>query len=190
MNNYLTTTFKNVRFIKTLILFSLLIMAGQKSFGQTTFSWRNDQNPTSGQWNVSSYWWNGSAAALPGGGEILFLDGTIGTSMTNDLPSTNRHKIIFGSTNSPASRIISGSTQNQFFEFSTTWPLIQNDASVLHTINFPVKAANTAGINLELAAIGGLLAFGGAMDNNGKVIQIYGNNSATDAANRNVVFNC
>ena len=55
-----------------------LIFMAQEYTAQTTFSWRNDQNPTSGQWNVTNYWWNGSAAALPGGGEILFLDGTVG----------------------------------------------------------------------------------------------------------------
>ena len=29
---------------------------------QIQYSWRNDQNPTSGQWNNSNYWWNGSAS--------------------------------------------------------------------------------------------------------------------------------
>lgn len=171
-------------YFKTLLtLFILFLSVGV--WGQTTFSWRNDQNPTSGQWNVSNYWWNGSAAALPGGGEILFIDGSVGTTMTNDLPSTNRHKITFGSTNTPAARTIGGSSTNTFFEFGSTWPRIQNDATnITHTINFPIAASTNAGFNLELAANSGALVFGGTLNTNGRTIQIYGNNSAIDATNR------
>ena len=121
-------------------------------FSQTTFFWRNDQNPTSGQWNVSNYWWNGSGAALPGGAEILFLDGNVGTTMTNDLPTTNRFKIIFGITNA-AARTVNGTTANTFYDWGGTWPRIENDATnITHTINFPIKASTNSGINLELVA--------------------------------------
>ena len=160
-------------------------LVGEISWGQTAFSWRNDQNPTSGQWNVANYWWNGSSAALPGGAEILFLDGTVGTTMTNDLPSTNRHKIIFGSTNSPAARTINGSTSNTFFEFGSTWPRIQNDATnITNTINFPFSASSNSGFDMELVGNAGPLVFGETINNNGRSILIYGNNSAINATNR------
>ena len=171
--------------LRTAGLVALFLFFGGSVWGQTTFSWRNDQNPTSGQWNVSNYWWNGSGAALPGGGEILFIDGSVGTTMTNDLPTTSRHKITFGSTNTPAARTIGGSSTNTFFEFGSTWPRIQNDATnITHTINFPIAASTNAGFNLELAANAGALVFGGTLNTNGRTIQIYGNNSAIDATNR------
>ncbi len=44
---------------KDLRLFGVVIFIicfGFSAFAQTTFSWRNDQNPTTGQWNVANYW--------------------------------------------------------------------------------------------------------------------------------------
>ena len=152
------------------------------SWGQATFSWRNDA-ATSGGWNSSSHWWNG-APNLPGGAEILFIDGAAYPTMTNNLPSTNRHKITFGATNA-AARTIGGSSTNTFYEFSSTWPRIQNDATdITHTINFPMAASTNSGFNLELVANAGSLVFGGTLNTNGRTIQIYGNNSAIDATNR------
>ena len=174
------STLKNV----ILYLSFILVLISNYNISQTTFSWRNDQNPTSGQWNVSNYWWNGSSAQLPTGSEILFLDGNVGTSMTNDLPSTNRFKIIFGNS-SAASRTINGSTTNTFYEFGATWPRIQNDATnILHTLNFPINASTNSGFNLELVANLGPLTFSNTINNNGRTIQIYGNNSSIDANNR------
>jgi autotransporter-associated beta strand protein len=166
------------------LLFLMLLLIPWLGFSQTTYSWRNDQPGTAsgGSWNNANNWWNG-AANLPPGSEILFLDGNVGTTMTNNLPSTNRFKIIFGST-SAAARTIAGATANTFFEFGSTWPRIQNDATVTHTINFGINASTNSGFNLELAANAGPLVFGGLMNNNGRVIQIYGNNASLDAANR------
>jgi autotransporter-associated beta strand protein len=176
---------------RKILLLSLTLLLGLFSWNataQTTFSWRNDQNPTSGQWNVSNYWWNG-AATLPGGTEILFLDGSIGTTMTNDLPSTNRHKIIFGSTNTPAARTINGTTSNTFYDYSTVWPRIENDAvGITHTLNFPMVASPTSGINFELVPMVGPLVFGGTINNNGRDIKIYGNNTAIDGTNKLVTL--
>ncbi|MCX6209989.1 MAG: hypothetical protein NTZ59_10990, partial [Bacteroidetes bacterium] len=125
-------------------LLTLLLVFCISSFvnSQTTFSWRNDQNPTSGQWNVSNYWWNGSGAALPGGSEILFLDGSVGTTMTNDLPSTNRYRITFGASGN--SRTINGSTSNAFYDFSNNIPAIFNASGNTQTINFPLQIGNTS----------------------------------------------
>jgi len=164
-----------------LILFSFPLLC----LSQTTFSWRNDQPGTAsgGSWNNSNNWWNGNNAALPGGAEILYLDGNVGTTMTNNLPSTNRFKITFGSSNA-ASRTIGGSTANTFYDFGGTWPRIQNDAGVTHTINFPINASTDSGINFQLVSNVGPLVFGGTLNNNGRTIFIYGNNTTTDATNR------
>jgi autotransporter-associated beta strand protein len=176
---------RNAHYLLTTLLLGFFAW---NATAQTTFSWRNDQNPTSGQWNVANYWWNGSAT-LPGGAEILFLDGSVGTTMTNDLPSTNRFKIIFGSTATPAARTVNGSTANTFYEYGSTWPLIENDAvNITHTLNFPINASTNSGYNLELKAYAGPLVLGTSaiLNNNGRTIMIYGNNTAIDATNRYV----
>ena len=155
------------------LLLLLLNLITLVSFSQTTFSWRNDQAPTSGQWNVYSYWWNGSGAALPGGGEILYLDGSVGTTMTNDLPSTNRHKIIFGAGGS--SRTINGSTENTFYDYGGSKPKIENNSSNVQTINFPFKIGNSNGF--ELNPTNADLTITGALNRNGYTLWAYSGNS-------------
>ncbi len=168
------------------LVLGLMVCVSGSVLGQTTFSWRNDQSPANNASWISTapfYFWNGSAGAVPGGSEVLFFDGSAGTTMTNNLTSTNRFKITFGA--GGAARTIAGTTANTFFEFGTTWPRIQNDATnILHTLSFPINASTNAGFNLELVANAGSLAFGGAMNSNGRVIQVYGNNSAVDGTNR------
>ena len=113
---------------------------------QTTFSWRNDQSPANNaSWLSTSpyYFWNGTTGAVPGGGEILFFDGSAGTTMTNNLTVTSRYRISFGST-SAASRTIGGSTSNAFYDFSGAIPAIVNSSGVTHTINFPFTVGNTS----------------------------------------------
>jgi hypothetical protein len=157
---------------RVLFLFTLMLWTLTSLYSQTTFSWRNDQNPVSGQWNVANYWWNGSGAALPGGGEILFLDGSVGTTMTNDLPSTNRHRIHFGAGGS--ARIVNGSTENTFYDFGGNKPKIENNSSNTQTINFPIKFGYNP---MELNPVSGNLTIGGAINNNGNFIDVYGNSS-------------
>lgn len=141
----------------------VFLLSSYAANAQTTYSWRNDQNPTSGQWNVANFWWNGSSPALPGGSEILFLDGTVGLTMTNDLPSTNRYRITFGSGGS--SRTINGSSSNTFFDFSNNIPAVFNSSGNLQTINFPILIGNTSTITspnygFEVNASSGNLTFG------------------------------
>lgn len=150
-----------------LLLFNLFLVT--LAFSQTTFSWRNDQNPISGQWNVTSYWWNGGGAALPGGAEILYLDGSVGTTMTNDLPSTNRYRIIFGS--GGASRTISGITENTFYDYSANKPKIENNSSNLQTISFPIKWGYST---CELNPVNGNLSITSAINNNGNWTDVWG----------------
>jgi autotransporter-associated beta strand protein len=134
-------------------------------FGQTTFSWRNDQNPVSGQWNVASYWWNGGAAQLPGGNEILFLDGNVGTTMTNDLPAASRYRIIFGA--GGASRTLNGVVVNTFFDYSGNAPAIINNSGATQTVNFPILNGNGNGASrLEMNANTGNLVIGSTISAN------------------------
>ena len=174
-------------FIARISIVLLLVVSFNFSYSQTTFYWRNDQSPgNNASWTstVPFYFWNGSAGAVPSGGDILFFDGSVGTTMTNNLTATNRFKITFGNTGAVA-RTIGGATANTFYDYGGTWPRIQNDATnILHTINFPLNASTTTGINLELVANTGSIAFGGLLNNNGRTIQIYGNNAAVDATNR------
>lgn len=152
---------------KASVLFLLLIFTCLITNGQTTFSWRNDQNPVSGQWNVTNYWWNGSASALPGGAERLFLDGAIGAIMTNDLPSTNRYRIEFGTT-AATSKIINGIATNTFFDFGGNVPGLINNSGVTHTINFPFLNGNSNGANrLEINAISGNFIIGSTIGPSG-----------------------
>ena len=156
----------------------------------TNFYWRNDQNPVSGQWNVSNYWWNGTAAQLPTGGEILNIDGNVGSVMTNDLPTSARFQLLFGNGNAPGPRTLNGTATNTFSDFSGTWPRIENNASgILHTINFPFTIGNTTSYGLELVPLAGSLRFSKAISNNGQSIYVYGNNVAVNAGNNAVQFN-
>lgn len=149
-------------FLATSFFSSLLI-------AQTTYSWRNDQNPVSGSWDVSNYWWNGSSAALPAGSEILFLDGSVGTTMTNNLGATNRYRIFFGS--GGASRIINGTTENTFYDYGGTKPKIENNSSNLQTIAFPLKWGYSV---CELNPVNGNLSVTSAINNNGNWTDVYG----------------
>ncbi len=118
------------------------------SLAQTTYFWRNDQNPpNNASWQNTSpiYFWNtsGGFAQIPPGGEILAFDGNVGTTMTNNLSAINRYRLEFFATNA-ASRTINGSTANTFFDFSNSIPAIYNNSGVAHTINFPILIGNTS----------------------------------------------
>ena len=153
--------------------------------GQTTFSWRNDQNPPNNASWISTtpyYFWIGSEA-IPGGSEILFFDGDRGTTMTNNLTATNRYRIVFGPNNA-VSRTINGATANTFFDFSGNPPAIFNGSGVNHTINFPIVNGNANGANrLEFNADNGNLTIGSTISGNGATRNIVG------MGNNSVFFN-
>lgn len=119
---------------KYLALLFILYFFTLSTSAQTTYYWRNDQaSSASGQWNNSNNWWNGSPN-LPGGAEVLYLDGTVGSIMTNDLPSTNRFRIEFHDAGN--SRIINGIVENTFYDYGGNNPKIENYSSTNHTIAF------------------------------------------------------
>jgi autotransporter-associated beta strand protein len=129
-----------------LVLVQLLFVS--ITFSQTTYFWRNDQNPgNNASWenNAPIYFWNiaGNFAQIPPGGEIIAFDGNQGTTMTNNLNATNRYRFEFFSNNA-ASRTINGTTPNQFYDFSNIIPAIYNNSGVQHTINFPILIGNVS----------------------------------------------
>lgn len=133
--------------MKLLSTFSILMFV-MVSIAQTTYFWRNDQNPgnnASWQSNSPVYFWNttSNSAQIPPGNEILAFDGNAGTTMTNNLNATSRYRFEFFATNA-ASRTINGSTANTFFDFGGAIPAIYNNSGVQHTINFPILIGNTS----------------------------------------------
>jgi autotransporter-associated beta strand protein len=131
---------------RMLVLVQLLFVS--ITFSQTTYFWRNDQNPgNNASWENNSpiYFWNiaGNFAAIPPGGEIIAFDGNQGLTMTNNLNATNRYRFEFFPNNA-ASRTINGTTPNIFFDFSNIIPAIYNSSEVQHTINFPILIGNVS----------------------------------------------
>lgn len=178
---YLPTTIR----LLTVLVIALVGFVGQSAVAQTTFFWRNDQNPPdNASWLNTSphYFWNG-APAVPGGNEILFFDGAAGTTMTNNLTATSRFAIRFGS--GGAARTINGTTANTFFDFGGTWPFVENLSTNIQTINFPIIVGSGGTFNLILRSQTGPLDFGSTFNHTtSKILFVFGNNSGVDASNR------
>ena len=164
--------------MKKLSLLFLTVMLGMGVFAQTTYSWRSEAE--NGNWNDANNWWNGSTktTALPTGGDILSFGNDVQTTMTNDLPSTSRHQIIF--TNSATqSRIITGTKENIFYDYSGKKPKIENNSSANHTIDFPLKWETSANSAMELKPLSGDLTITKAINNNGIWTDVWGGNGKT-----------
>lgn len=129
---------------------------------------------------------------MPGGGEILFFDGDKGTTMTNNLSSTNRYRINFGS--STASRTINGSSTNTFYDYSNNVPAIYNNSGVSHTVNFPISIGNTSTLmsipyGMEINAENGVLNVGSsitAANSTGIKVLVLMESSSGNGSNINV----
>ncbi|MBU0765043.1 MAG: autotransporter-associated beta strand repeat-containing protein, partial [Bacteroidetes bacterium] len=146
----------------------LVLLYATAGYSQTEYYWKSDAS--SGNWNQD--WWRGWNE-VPSGGEILRFDNNAWTSMTNDLAATNRHIIMFDATAS-SSRTIGGSTENTFYDWGGATPKIENNSSVLHTINFPLKLGYSGG--MEINPVNGALTFGGNINNNSYNITVWGDN--------------
>lgn len=153
-------------------LILLFNLSSLDSFSQTTYFWRNDQNPIANEnWNRTipeAMWWRGFAE-VPTGSEILSFDGnSTNMSSFNNLTATNRFRIVFENTNTPGARALNGSTSNTFFDFGGNTPSITNNSGVTHTINFPFLNGNAAGASrLELNANSGNFIFGSTIGASG-----------------------
>ena len=182
------TSFLSAKSYFSIALFLILVSS---SIAQSSYYWYG--NAPDGNWRqgAGGARWTGGLWNEPptSAGSILRFDNNGWLDMTNNVPSTYEiHKIIFMVTAS-SNRTINGSNSVKFFEYGATWPVIRNESTALHTINFPVIASTNSGFNLELDANSGALAFGGGITNSGRTICVYGNNSAIDANVRYVKFN-
>ncbi|MFZ4797669.1 MAG: T9SS type A sorting domain-containing protein [Bacteroidia bacterium] len=160
-------------------------MIGEVSWGQTTYDWLNtapDGNWTQG---ASGARWTGGLYDNPssGSGTRLQFNNNQFPNMTNNVSAGYVIGQLFFGSSATTSRTIGGNSV-QFFEFGSTWPRIENLSTTLHTINFPFLASSNPGFNMELVASSGNIDFGGTINNNGRIIQIYGNNTAVDATIR------
>ena len=187
MKNYYTTTFKNARFTKILILFTFLMVLGQTSFGQTTYDWLGTAPDGNFKQGASGARWNpGGLFDEPPFGIVQF-NNNHQTTMTNNVTGPwSQFKFNFGSS-ATTGRTIGGNSV-QFFDFGGTWPFIQNQSSATHTINFPILVGTGGTFNLELIANAGNLVFGGTVGNQGKNVLVYGNNISVNAINRAISF--
>jgi autotransporter-associated beta strand protein len=150
-----------------------LLFSGLPVAAQVTYYWRSEA--TNGNWNVDANWWRGYTEK-PAGAEIIRFTNNNQASMTNDLPATNRYRIYFDS-GAGSDRTIGGSTLNTFYDYGSIRPLIQNDSTAEHAINFPLRLGYSGG--LELNPVNGNLTVGGTIDTNGNYIKVFGNNAKT-----------
>ncbi len=174
--------------MKKILLFLLtFVLLGNNANSQTLYDWL-DTAPD-GNWKQGSGGarWTGGLWDNPGGGSgtRLRFNNNNNISMTNNVDAGYVIGQLFFGSSATSSRTINGNAV-QFYEYSGTWPRIENQSTTLHTINFPFFASTNDTYNMELVASSGNLDFGSSatIDNNGRIIQIYGNNSTTDATNR------
>lgn len=156
---------------KTTFLAMCLLGLTTSALAQTTYQWRSEA--TNGNWSDSNNWWDGGTTNTPSGGDILVFSNDVQTSMNNDLASTNRHRIFFSAAVTSA-RTITGATENTFFDFGGNNPKIENNSTVEHTVNFPVKAGYST---LEINPTDGNLAFNNTIDLQGNTLNVFGANT-------------
>jgi autotransporter-associated beta strand protein len=138
-----------------------------------TYYWKSDAS--SGFWNQD--WWKGAnenPGGNPGGGKLQF-DNAAFLAMTNDWTGSaaNRWQILF--LDGTGSRTIAGSTENVFYDSGGTGPKIENNDGDAQTINFPLNIGYSGG--LQINPVNGDLSLGGALNNNGYDVLVYGDNS-------------
>lgn len=189
-NNKNKYTMKQFYYFKQLMFSLFFLVFGLGVQAQTLYDWQTTapdgnwkQGIASGpRWNPGGLWDEPPSTSAT---RLRFNNNTFPT-MTNNSASVpyTIGQLFFGSS-ATTSRTLSGGSL-QFFEFGATWPRIENQSTTLHTINIPFAASTNSGFNMELVASSGNLDFGSAatINNNGRVIQIYGNNAATDGTNR------
>lgn len=174
---------------KNLLVLLLLVLCGQISYSQTLYDWQTtapDGNWRQGaggapRWNPGGLWDEPPSTSAT---RLRFNNNTF-TTMNNNVAGTYTIGQLFFGSSATTSRTLSGGSL-QFFEFGGTWPRIENQSTTLHVFNIPFTASSNSGFNMELVANAGNIDFGGTINNNGRTIQIYGNNATTDGANRSI----
>jgi autotransporter-associated beta strand protein len=167
---------------KQILLLTLFFLFTDFVNSQTTYSWLSGAE--NGQWNNNQNWSDGSNTTNVGFG-ILSFNNNNQTSMTNNFVSTfDTYRIYFESGSSDARTINNGTVR--LFDNSGDNPMISNNSAATHVMNFALQGDGDAAdpLIIEINSTGGL-TFGGAVNNQGSVINIEG--STTTATQ--VLFN-
>ncbi len=149
---------------------------------QTTLSWRSEA--TNGNWNDANNWWNGSGTQSPPGAEVLVFGNNNQTAMTNDAAATTRHQIVFDA-GASAVRTIGGSQPNQFVAVGGNGPLIRNNSTAAHILNFPL-AVGADGLTLD--TVSGALNLNGTISGAGTITKVTGGSDGNPGAAQNAVI--
>ena len=151
-----------------------LPVAARADWGDTCY-WKSGS--ANGNWD-NTYWYNTTRSwdnHNPGyvGGQDLRFDNGSNLDMTNNWSGagTNMWRITFVS--GTGARNIYGTTQNTFRNNGT--PKIENNDADAQLINFPFRLETA----MEINPVSGNLTLGGAIDNNGQWIDVYGANQKT-----------
>jgi len=157
------------------------------SMAQTTVYWRTDGPSIGGNWEWGStceasddgqWYYNawGGFRKRPDcfGIHDIYFDGNgINTMNLNSLDNFNVRRIFFTS-NATQSRILNSDVGRILFLVANNgFPKIENLSIASHTINVAINLSNSGEIN----PLYGDLIVGGAIDNNGNYIDVYGSNS-------------
>lgn len=145
----------------------LVVFNVQSASAQSTLDWRSEA--TNGNWNDSNNWWSGGTISPPGA-EILRFNNNNQLTMTNDASNTTRHRIIFESGASSV-RTIGGSTGNSFAAAGGNGPLIQNNSTAAHILNFPLSVGSDG---LTVDTVNGALNLNGTISGDGTISKTSG----------------
>ncbi len=156
--------------------FSLLPLAAQ-----TNLDWRTEA--TDGNWNTTANWWNGLAPESPPGAEILRFNNNNQVAMTNDAVNTTRHRIIFEA-GATTVRTIGGMVSNAFVAAGGNAPLIQNNSTAAHILNFPLSVG-TDGLTVD--TVTGALNLNGLISGSGTITKTTGANDGNAGLPQNLV---
>jgi hypothetical protein len=172
---------------KILLIINLTVLIMGYSMAQTTVYWRTDGPSIGGNWEWGStceasddgqWYYNawGGFRKRPDcfGIHDIYFDGNgINTMNLNSLEDYDVRRIFFTS-NASQSRILNSDVGRiLYLTENNGFPKIENLSIASHTINVAISLSNSGEIN----PVNGDLSFGGAIDNNGNYIDVYGSNS-------------
>lgn len=166
---------KKILLLFLIVISGLLVFGQQKNSGDET-SWK--ESAPNGDWNATHWYnvtrgWDNHNPNYEGDRELVF-DNNNQLSMTNNFTGVglNIWKITLTS-NATSARVINGTSETIFINAGSQ-PKIENFSIGEHSINFPIKINFNP---IEINPVNGNLNIGGALDNNGNYIDVYGTNS-------------
>jgi len=177
-NTRMTPSLRHLSFLPSLLLgiaLNFSIQIANANWEDVT-DWKDGS--ANGDWN-NAFWynttrgWDNHNPNYEGYRDLRFNNNNQ-LSMNNNFSGdgARRWRVTFASGNNQ-NRTIGGTTQNIFNSFGQGAARIQNDSTASHTINFPFRMDD----NLQINPVSGDLTIGGAINNNAKNIEVFGNNS-------------